>query len=765
MHVRRLFVERLEERALLAVYTVDTDASGVDAVDGLTSFAEALAAADLAPDADVIEFAPTLAGHSIAITNDLQETFVDYDVEVRGLGSDQLTFFSTAGSFPGFNVASTAAHFTLSGARISGNPNDFLPSITAVVNGSSANVRLEDIVATGRISVGVSAASATLIDTQFISSPPTSGGGLGSGSGVVLSDPIGTASLLNSRISGFARSVSGTGDVSVVDSTISDNGISGSSLGGVRSLNGKIEVIRSQIIRNRTADNGGGVSAALGVTIIDSTIGGNRGRMGGGVATRSGVITILRSTIADNATQNNANPGGPGGAIYCVANDGAINVIESTISGNHVTGTNNNGGAIYSNAPVTVSDSIFRDNHTFQALSAGGAIYITGAPASVTRSLFEGNSVDGLDSDGGAIWTYGTLTIADSMFRNNAALGPQGDSGAVHFAGSPGSISNSTFVGNQTRGIDGNGGAIGYFGYGESSITNSTITDNATLALGSDGGGVFVYSSALTVLSSTIASNQVLDSTSKGGGLAIGDPGPFAGGGAVLMLYHAVIADNTSAGTNPDLYVDTPGVISSYSLIESTAGLTADQLVAINSGSGNLLGVDPMLAPLADNGGPTWTRALLPGSPAINMGDPAATYGLPNVPRYDQRGFPYDRISGVRIDMGALETQPTPAFADFNHDFAVDGADLLSLQRGLGKTTAGAKTDGDADNDGDVDVHDLALAKAQFGQPAGAIAAVSAADAAPIAATPAALAQLADLDDAFALTATTRVGFRAARRR
>jgi hypothetical protein len=63
-------------------------------------------------------------------------------------------------------------------------------------------------------------------------------------------------------------------------------------------------------------------------------------------------------------------------------------------------------------------------------------------------------------------------------------------------------------------------------------------------------------------------------------------------------------------------------------------------------------GVDPLLGPLADNGGPTLTHALLPGSPAIDAGNPA----IPNPPPADQRGFA--RIYGPAIDIGSFEAQP-----------------------------------------------------------------------------------------------------------
>ena len=74
------------------------------------------------------------------------------------------------------------------------------------------------------------------------------------------------------------------------------------------------------------------------------------------------------------------------------------------------------------------------------------------------------------------------------------------------------------------------------------------------------------------------------------------------------------------------------------------------------NGTGDQINTDPVLGPLQNNGGPTFTHALLPGSPAIDAGDPSFT----PPPYYDQRGFRFRRIFNGRIDVGALEVQPEP---------------------------------------------------------------------------------------------------------
>ena len=99
-----------------------------------------------------------------------------------------------------------------------------------------------------------------------------------------------------------------------------------------------------------------------------------------------------------------------------------------------------------------------------------------------------------------------------------------------------------------------------------------------------------------------------------------------------------------------------------------------------------------MLGPLANNGGPTLTHALLPGSPAINAGDPAAMAGLDGIPLYDQRGEGFDRVAGGRIDIGAFEVQPLRA--DFDKDGDVDGADFLIWQRASARRRVLRRTTG-----------------------------------------------------------------------
>jgi hypothetical protein len=81
-------------------------------------------------------------------------------------------------------------------------------------------------------------------------------------------------------------------------------------------------------------------------------------------------------------------------------------------------------------------------------------------------------------------------------------------------------------------------------------------------------------------------------------------------------------------------------------VLDAGGNLSSDGSCGFDSG---LNGVDPLLGPLADNGGPTPTMALLPGSPAIGRANPASA------PATDQRGVPRPRASS---DIGAFQTAP-----------------------------------------------------------------------------------------------------------
>jgi hypothetical protein len=211
---------------------------------------------------------------------------------------------------------------------------------------------------------------------------------------------------------------------------------------------------------------------------------------------------------------------------------------------------------------------------------------------------------------------------------------------------------------------------------------------------------------------------------STGGGIA----------GARITLEHSIVAGNSAPQSG---HYDVQGAVTArWSLIGDGRSVSlAEAPLGSPDSNGNLIGgkahgaIDPKLGPLADNGGPALpggatflTHAPLAGSPVIDAGDPALVPGLGGVPEFDQRGAPYSRLVGARVDMGAVESQATGGAlsGDFNLDGRVDGNDFLAWQRGLGRTGVVTIRHGDATADGDVDANDLAVWKARAGEGAGA---------------------------------------------
>ena len=186
-------------------------------------------------------------------------------------------------------------------------------------------------------------------------------------------------------------------------------------------------------------------------------------------------------------------------------------------------------------------------------------------------------------------------------------------------------------VGNQAKstggGISATSGKVG--------IVNSTLTRNTA---GKNGGAIASHGSkgSLTLIHCTISGNQL-----DGAGISMGGGGVY-GYHSMIYATNCIIAGNTSGtGPGPDLWCRAQLIAAAGSLI----GNGTDS--AVNHGvNGNLTGLDALLAPLGDHGGPTPTMPPLSGSPAI---DAAARTSLAT----DQRGLP--RIVGAAPDIGAVE--------------------------------------------------------------------------------------------------------------
>jgi CSLREA domain-containing protein len=322
-------------------------------------------------------------------------------------------------------------------------------------------------------------------------------------------------------------------------------------------------------------------------------------------ANASGVPTyqVFSVNPGVNATLKNLNVtlGKRGIYIY-----GGTLTVWNCVFSNNIAPANSGGGAIYNNhynnnpGSLTVINSTFSNNTAPANLSGpgfGGAIYNNDSTTLVVGSTFSNNTA----SNGGAIDSTGltsALAIGSSTFTGNTANGSSGQGGAIRAASSP-------VLGEASR----------------LTIINSTFDSNTAT---STGGGLRVSVKTARVINSTFSGNGAVD----GGGILFDRN---------LSLENTILANSVSGA---DCY--------SWGLALAD---NLNNLVEDGSCSPALSG-DPLLGPLAENGGPTRTLALLPGSPAIDAGDDAACSSLP-VSGLDQRGAA--RPQGERCDIGAYE--------------------------------------------------------------------------------------------------------------
>jgi predicted outer membrane repeat protein len=436
-------------------------------------------------------------------------------------------------------------------------------------------------------------------------------------------------------------------------------------------------------------------SALSGQTII----------LGGTELVLTEALVIDARPLAANIT---IDANGASRILNITAESGDFTLGGLTLSGARTTasGLAGLGGAIRSRTTgnLTLEQSTVSGNSTAGGFARGGGIYTRG-DVTLTQSTVSGNSTSGQFSGGGGISTFGDLTLT-----------------------------NSTVSGNSTAGLLAGGGGI--YTYGDLTLAQSTVSGNSTAGVNSPGGGIWVNGSA-ELTQSTVTENHTSQASSSGGGVFQWD----TGNNAPFSISGSIVAGNTAGGGGADLLPDPDSTLTvNYSLIGNMADLTQSQLDAINAGTGNLLDVAPQVGPLADNGGMTLTHALLPGSPALDAGDPNAMAGVGDVPEFDQRGNPFKRVfdgdgaGGARIDIGAFEVQPIPAafYGDYNQNGIADAADYTVWRDTLGQTGVTPYSRADGDGDGMITSGDYQVWKDHFGEvvplpgaASGAVAAVA----------------------------------------
>lgn len=335
-------------------------------------------------------------------------------------------------------------------------------------------------------------------------------------------------------------------------------------------------------------------------------------------------VTITGSTIGSTIVDgNNA------GSVFSIP-EGTVTLDRLTIQHGLAT----DGGGIASQSTLTVQHSTLMTNH---ATRFGGGIFSQGGALSVYNTTISNNWTDVF---GGGIffnsWDSYALVVANSTISNNTAVNQDSnyssDGGGIFAQGSSlGSVTvtNSTISGN-TTGFDG-GGILALL---PMTVTNSTVSSNNAR---SNGGGIFA-ALPTTVTNSTISGNRA---GSDGGGFYTYD---------TLILVNTLVASSSGGDCYNRTEGSTNGRNSLIEDVEHACGLA-------NGVNGNIVGQDPQLGPLQDNGGPTQTHALLTGSPAIDRANAADCQST------DQRGT--TRPQGTGCDIGAYEFQKAYAWSGF----------------------------------------------------------------------------------------------------
>ena len=266
-------------------------------------------------------------------------------------------------------------------------------------------------------------------------------------------------------------------------------------------------------------------------------------------------------------------------------------------------------------AHVTLSGLTIRNGSS----STGAGIYNSGSLA-VYNSTVTGNHVS---TCGGGIGNNGALTINNSIISGNSA---SANGGGICQTGGTVTINNST-IGSTLLGNSANGSGGGIYNGGTLTISNATIYGNRAIK---GGGGIDNLGAAL-INNSTISQNSAI----VGGGI----DGP-------ATLQNSIVASNRSGGN------------CSGTIVSNGYNLSSDNTCNFNN-TGDLYNTDPQLGILGSYGGPTETVPLLPGSPAIDAGNPnGCTDNLGHPLKTDQRGYLRpDKEDKTGCDMGAYERQ------------------------------------------------------------------------------------------------------------
>ena len=371
----------------------------------------------------------------------------------------------------------------------------------------------------------------------------------------------------------------------------------------------QIPVQAAMIIVTDTGDSGSASTCTLRQAIVSM----NAGAVAGTGCTYSGPAFGSSDTIAFSTT---AFPNGSANNTITLAS-GPLSITAANLA-----------------IEAAPNGSITIDAHQASPVMVDS---VSGGSLSLDHlSLTNGAATTGFGGGiGGSSTSRLTLTHS-TLSGNSASLG-----GGIY--GGYVTLTNCTLSGNSAN----YGGGIWI--RGASNVTGSTLSGNSASKAG---GGIYTVG-ALTLTNSTLSGNSAQSSTLGGGGI-------FVGSSNSLTLTNVTISANSAVSYGAGIFGNGQGqvaITANNSIVAGNTSLstltTADVYPGITTGLDDLIGSNPKLGPLANNGGPTRTMLPLPGSPAIDNGNDATCAASP-VNGVDQRGVP--RPQGARCDIGAVET-------------------------------------------------------------------------------------------------------------
>ena len=478
---------------------------------------------------------------------------------------------------------------------------------------------------------------------------------------LVLANGAANSSTYAIPAAGGAIDING-GTVSLVNCVLTNNGATNTAVNSSYSVNNAGSALGGAICNN------GGTLSLFGCSLSNNSVS-SAFAYGGALYSTNGTVTLVNSLVAGNTSyyddyniynETDFYHWSYGGGV-CL-NSGFLNATNTALNGNQVDGMSMSGLGQWGSGP----------NYSF-----GGGLAILAGTANVDSCQFLTNGAVGGaginngeengylmsgQGEGGAIWSVGVLTATRSAFSGNTAITGSGDAVAPPLPACGGAVFNSgtavlngcqissntvtantnaTVYNNRGHYVSANGTSAcggGVYNGGQLTVTNTTIALNLALGgLGSGlphgnalGGGIF-NTNTLVTMNVTLASNQCV---TPGGNPGFTSGAQISNTNGVVQLHNTLLA---YGGTNANYYGP---------LTDLGHNLNSDASAPFTSGT-STNSLDPLLAPLANYGGPTLCLDLTTGSPAIGTGD---TNGAPAT---DQRG--YYRYPAGTVDIGAVQ--------------------------------------------------------------------------------------------------------------